>query len=69
MFILIMVVIVKVLITGAESGIGFLTGITLSDRGHIVYMTTHTEKEKEKGKYRERIKLISVDDGKDADEN
>ena len=37
----------KVLITGAESGIGFLTGITLSDRGHIVYMTTHTEKGKE----------------------
>ena len=26
------------------------------------------EKEKEKGSYRERIKLISVDDGKDADE-
>ena len=31
--------------------------------------TARTEKEKEKGKYRERIKLISVDDGKDADEN
>ena len=26
------------------------------------------EKEREKGNYRERIKLISVDDGKDADE-
>ena len=35
----------KVLITGARSGIGFLTGITLASRGHFVYMTTHTRKE------------------------
>lgn len=35
----------KILITGARSGIGFLTGITLASRGHFVYMTTHTSKE------------------------
>lgn len=35
----------KVLITGARSGIGFLTGITLASRGHFVYMTTHTNEE------------------------
>jgi len=38
----------KILITGARSGIAFLTGITLASRGHLVYMTTHTNKEKEK---------------------
>ena len=37
--------IMKILITGARSGIGFLTGITLASRGHFVYMTTHTSKE------------------------
>ena len=31
----------KILITGAASGIAFLTGITLNDRNHSVYMTTH----------------------------
>ena len=35
----------KVLITGSSSGIAFLTGITLSSRGHFVYMTTHTKEE------------------------
>ena len=35
----------KILITGARSGIAFLTGITLASRNHFVYMTTHTEKE------------------------
>ena len=32
----------KVLITGSTSGIGFLTGITLNERKHTVYITTHT---------------------------
>ena len=36
----------KVLITGACSGIAFLTGISLNERGHTVYMTTHTEKQR-----------------------
>jgi len=35
----------KILITGARSGIGFLTGITLASRNHFVYMTTHTKEE------------------------
>lgn len=35
----------KVLITGARSGIAFLTGITLASRGHFIYMTTHTTKQ------------------------
>lgn len=40
-----MVINLKVLITGARGGIGFLTGITLASRGHFVYMTTHTNDE------------------------
>ena len=35
----------KILITGACSGIGFLTGVTLASRGHKVIMTTHTNKQ------------------------
>ena len=35
----------KILITGARSGIGFLAGITLASRNHFVYMTTHTKEE------------------------
>lgn len=35
----------KILITGASSGIGFLTGCVLIERGHDVYMTTKTDEE------------------------
>lgn len=35
----------KILITGASSGIGFLTGITLAYRNHEVIMCTHTEEQ------------------------
>ncbi len=35
----------KILITGASSGIGFLSGCVLASRGHNVYMTTKTEEE------------------------
>lgn len=35
----------KILITGASSGIGYQLGVALSKRGHVVYMTVHTAKE------------------------
>lgn len=35
----------KILITGASGGIGFLTGLVLAQRGHCVIMTTHTKKQ------------------------
>lgn len=35
----------KVLITGATSGIGFDTGIKLIERGHFVYFTVHREQQ------------------------
>lgn len=35
----------RILITGATSGIGYLLGCSLAKRGHVVYMTTHTVKE------------------------
>lgn len=35
----------KILITGATSGIGFLLACTLSKRNHLVYITTKTNKE------------------------
>ena len=37
----------KILITGAKSGIGYHTGIILADMGHTVYFGTRTEKQKE----------------------
>lgn len=37
----------KILITGASSGIAFLTGCVLIDRGHFVYMTCKTDVEVE----------------------
>ena len=37
----------RILITGASSGIAFLTGCVLIDRGHFVYMTCKTDVEVE----------------------
>ena len=36
----------KILITGASSGIGFSLAKELSRRKHTVYITTHTEKQR-----------------------
>lgn len=49
----------NILITGSSSGIGFLTGIVLADRGHNVYMTTHTLKEERVLK--DKIKYLDLD--------
>ncbi len=54
-----MVTHMKVLITGATSGIGKEVAVTLAKRGHFVYLTTHTLKEAKKLK--EEIKEL---DGK-----
>ena len=48
----------KILITGASSGIGFLTGIVLGERGHEVYMTTKTLEEEKNLK--EKIKKLDL---------
>jgi len=37
--------IMKILITGATSGIGFDTGVELIKKGHFVYFTVHREKQ------------------------
>lgn len=54
-----------VLITGATSGIGYRVALALLKRGHFVYLTTHTEKEKqrlmEKFKEEQNISIFKLD--------
>lgn len=55
----------KVLITGATSGIGYLSSLTLANLGHSVYLTCHKENEvsiiKEKVKNYDNIKVLKID--------
>lgn len=55
----------RILITGAASGIGYLTALTLSYRNHFVYLTVHTKKEEENLKERlkdnKNIEVMKID--------
>lgn len=50
----------RILITGAHSGIGYQLGKKLVDHGHTVYFTTHTEMQKE------TLEKKIIDDGINA---
>lgn len=63
----------KILITGAASGIAYLTSLTLAERGHEVYLTCHNEKQvtnvKQKVKDYKNIKVMKIDITKQEDRN
>lgn len=63
----------KILITGATSGIAYLTALTLAERGHDIYLTCHTEKEtknvEEKVRQFPNIKVMKIDITKKEDRN
>ncbi len=61
----------KILITGAASGIAYLAALTLAERGHFVYLTCHNEKEvlkvKEKVNMYKNIEVLKIDITKEQD--
>ncbi|MGN1268635.1 MAG: SDR family NAD(P)-dependent oxidoreductase [Candidatus Aphodocola sp.] len=61
----------KILITGAASGIAYLTALTLVERKHEVYLTCHTQKQvkmvKEKLGNPKNITVMKVDITKEED--
>lgn len=63
----------KILITGARSGIGYEVGIELANLGHFVYLTVHLEKElvtlEEKVKKYSNIKCFKLDINSESDRN
>ncbi len=61
----------KILITGAASGIAYLSALTLAKRGHDVYLTCHTQNQvksvKQKVKDYKNIIVLKVDITKEED--
>ena len=61
----------RILITGATSGIGYLTALTLAQRNHDVYLTCHTLSQvksvKEKLGNLKNIKVMKIDITKQED--